>query len=478
MSLAPSAPTHRAATRGRRRSPAERHPWFAVRHRGDRRRVPAAVPVVAACWVATVVGATTAVAGARPDLALVAVAWAVLETVCVSVGDAGRGALSLRRVGRRVVLLLAGLAVLAAVTGHGAGLGTQVAALAACALLSVGIRVLLRSATVRARLDVRVSRRVVVVASSLPSATELDERLARSGADVVGFVAPWSEASWSAAGAGGQDELVDLVVRAGADLVVAHPGIAHVVDLERMTWALEDVGVRLALAPVPGMAAHRITPTQVGSATAVDIMPSRPRAVVRLSRRVTDLAVAAVLLVLLAPVLLLIGVLVRLDSPGPALFRQQRVKAPGACFTMLKFRTMRTDAEKVLDGLRAANVHGHGVLFKLQDDPRVTRVGRVLRRTSLDELPQLLNVLRGDMSLVGPRPALPSEVARYDDRAARRLRAKPGLTGLWQVSGRSDLTWQESVDVDVDYVDNWSPVRDLRILLRTIKVVLSRNGAY
>jgi lipopolysaccharide/colanic/teichoic acid biosynthesis glycosyltransferase len=166
-----------------------------------------------------------------------------------------------------------------------------------------------------------------------------------------------------------------------------------------------------------------------------------------------------------------------MDSPGPVLFRQERVGVNGRSFTMLKFRSMVVDADQQLEALRADNI-SDGLLFKLRDDPRVTRVGRWLRRLSLDELPQLVNVLTGSMSLVGPRPPLPSEVAAYDSSVRRRLLVKPGLTGLWQVSGRSDLSWDEAVRLDLRYVENWSLVLDLLILWRTGRAVLRRSGAY
>jgi lipopolysaccharide/colanic/teichoic acid biosynthesis glycosyltransferase len=184
---------------------------------------------------------------------------------------------------------------------------------------------------------------------------------------------------------------------------------------------------------------------------------------------------AALALAFLSPVLLGLMLLVRLDSAGPALFRQVRVGRDGRHFTMLKLRTMRTDAESV-----RAQVDNEvdQVLFKNRQDPRITRIGRILRRYSLDELPQLVNVVRGDMSLVGPRPALPSEVAAYDHDPLRRLVVRPGLTGLWQISGRSDLSWRESVRLDLDYVDNWSLPRDLTIIGRTLHAVLGHRGAY
>jgi len=168
---------------------------------------------------------------------------------------------------------------------------------------------------------------------------------------------------------------------------------------------------------------------------------------------------------------------VRLSSPGPVLYRQERVGINGRSFTMLKFRSMVVDADGQLDALRDGNI-SDGLLFKLRNDPRVTPVGRWLRRLSLDELPQLFNVLGGSMSLVGPRPPLPGEVARYDSSVSRRLLVKPGLTGLWQISGRSDLSWDESVRLDLRYVENWTFALDLLILWKTASAVLRSRGAY
>jgi lipopolysaccharide/colanic/teichoic acid biosynthesis glycosyltransferase len=193
------------------------------------------------------------------------------------------------------------------------------------------------------------------------------------------------------------------------------------------------------------------------------------------AKRVFDVVAAAVALVLLAPVLAVIAVLIARDSAGGILYRQERIGRNGEPFSILKFRSMSADA----DVRRADLTAGHGKgLFKMADDPRITRIGHVLRRYSLDELPQLVNVLRGDMSLVGPRPALPVEVAEYDSRELRRLGATPGLSGLWQVSGRSDLAWDDGIRLDLHYVDNRSMTMDLHILWRTAKAVVSSSGAY
>lgn len=194
-------------------------------------------------------------------------------------------------------------------------------------------------------------------------------------------------------------------------------------------------------------------------------------------KRVLDVVGAFVLLLVLSPVLAVLALAVGMTSRGPVIFRQERIGMHGRPFTVLKFRTMRVGAEAEKPLLRRRH-RAVGPLFKLVDDPRVTRVGRHLRRHSLDELPQLVNVLRGEMSLVGPRPALPEEVAGYAEGVRRRLDVRPGLTGLWQVSGRSDLDWEQSVGLDLRYVEQASMFMDLRILVLTVPAVLFGRGAY
>ncbi len=194
-------------------------------------------------------------------------------------------------------------------------------------------------------------------------------------------------------------------------------------------------------------------------------------------KRGLDVALILLSLPLLLPLLLLIALIIRLDTPGPALFRQKRVGRNGQLFTCYKFRTMVRDAEKRKAELAALN-EADGPLFKIRRDPRVTRVGRFLRHSSLDELPQLWNVLTGDMSLVGPRPALPEEVQQYSPTHRRRLEVTPGLTGLWQVLGRSDTTFDEMVRLDIYYAENWSVGMDIGILLKTLPVVIMGRGAY
>jgi len=191
-----------------------------------------------------------------------------------------------------------------------------------------------------------------------------------------------------------------------------------------------------------------------------------------------DRTLAVLALILLIPVLALIALAVRLDSPGAAVFRQVRVGQGCRRFTMYKFRTMHAGAEQLQDDLAALNIHEGGTLFKIPADPRITRVGAFLRRFSLDELPQLVNIARGEMSLVGPRPPVPAEVRLYPPDAFRRFIVRPGLTGLWQVGGRSKLDEAESARLDMHYVEHWSPWLDARIVARTVGVVLSGEGAY
>jgi len=194
-------------------------------------------------------------------------------------------------------------------------------------------------------------------------------------------------------------------------------------------------------------------------------------------KRSFDAIGSALGLFVLAPVLLVLGLIVRLDSRGPAIYKQTRIGRDGRPFTMWKFRTMVRDAEARKADLADSNQQ-QGPLFKLRQDPRITRAGSWLRRWSLDELPQLMNVVSGDMSLVGPRPALPEEAAMYRDHVRRRLAVKPGMTGLWQVNGRADLSWDESVRLDLRYVENWSFMLDLQILWKTGAAVIRGSGAY
>jgi len=245
-----------------------------------------------------------------------------------------------------------------------------------------------------------------------------------------------------------------------------------------LSWELEDRGVSLIVVPaLTDVAGPRIHARPVSGLPLIHVEFPIFEGRKHIAKRAFDVVMASFALVLLSPVFVGISVAIRRDSPGPAFFRQRRVGLNGRAFRMLKFRSMSSDAESQLASLLDQS-QGNGVLFKLKNDPRVTRVGAFLRKHSLDELPQFINVVRGDMSLVGPRPPLEPEVAKYDETTKRRLLVKPGITGLWQVSGRSNLSWDDSVRLDLYYVENWSLTGDLIILYRTLKAVLRPNGAY
>jgi len=264
-----------------------------------------------------------------------------------------------------------------------------------------------------------------------------------------------------------------------ADLVIVVPGPDVTGPQARsLAWGLERSGIRMAVAELVADAApHRVQARHLGRATVVELAPTRASALSRGAKSCIDRLLGMGLLAMATPALAILALLVRLDSRGPAFFHQIRVGRDGQPFTMFKLRTMHVDAEHRLATLRDQN-EAAGLLFKMQDDPRVTRIGKVLRRTSLDELPQLINVVIGQMSLVGPRPGLPAEVEEYDDVELRRLAVKPGMTGLWQVSGRSNLDWETSIALDLHYVDNWRLADDLVIGLRTVGAVLEARGAY
>jgi exopolysaccharide biosynthesis polyprenyl glycosylphosphotransferase len=276
------------------------------------------------------------------------------------------------------------------------------------------------------------------------------------------------------------DEAMSAVDLFDAEVVaVSSDPDLHGPELRRLAWSLEEREVDLVVSPgLLGVAGPRLSIRPTAGMPLLHV----ERPVMSGARRAVKTMVDRLLILLLSlvavPVMAVIALAIRLDSPGPVLFRQKRVGARGEEFEMLKFRTMCVDAEARLAELSGSADAGNVVLFKMKDDPRVTRVGRLLRRFSVDELPQLLNVLRGEMSLVGPRPPLPREVADYESDAVRRLRVRPGLTGLWQVSGRSDLSWDESLRLDLWYVDNWCLALDLQILFRTARAVLRGTGAY
>lgn len=276
---------------------------------------------------------------------------------------------------------------------------------------------------------------------------------------------------------GGVDSAAQAAAAHGADLVLVAPTGMRPGSLRELTVQLQGSGLAVAIAPsLYETVLRRVTVETAANVPLLHVEQVRLTAGKALTKRFVDLIAGSALLALALPLMLTAAVAVRLHSPGPALFRQTRIGRDGREFTVLKFRTMELHADDRLQEVADLNEAGHH-FFKVRDDPRVTRVGRLLRRWSIDETPQLVNVLRGDMTLVGPRPPLPREVARYEPWHRQRLRVKPGVTGVWQVSGRSHVPFDEAVRMDVFYIENWSLGYDFLLLAKTVTAVLGRHGA-
>lgn len=278
---------------------------------------------------------------------------------------------------------------------------------------------------------------------------------------------------------GGLRDTVAVIDEHKVDTVIfAEGSFSSPAAFRRMAWQLEEHDIHMIVVPaLTDISAQRLDVRPVAGLPLVDVARPQAIAAARWIKRTFDVLGAAILLLLAAPVMALVALAIKAEDGGPVLFRQPRVGRKGVVFHCLKFRSMVLDAEARLAELAAQN-EGSGPLFKMTHDPRITKVGRFIRRFSLDELPQLWNALRGDMSLVGPRPALPTEVAQYDSDTRRRLDVRPGLTGLWQVSGRSNLSWDDTVRLDLYYVDNWSMIQDVMILAKTARAVVGSSGAY
>jgi exopolysaccharide biosynthesis polyprenyl glycosylphosphotransferase len=302
------------------------------------------------------------------------------------------------------------------------------------------------------------------------------------GYSVVGFVDDDPERANTDIGRfralGNTSHLSDLLREHGVDeVIITLPSQEHR-QIMRLTEYCLQAGVRPLIVPdVYQMSLSRVAVEDVAGIPMLSPHEIRLSPWARAFKRMVDVLGAGIGLLVLSPFLLLIAVLIRLDSPGPPLYRQIRVGRDGRLFSVVKFRSMIRDADQHKEEILHLN-EAAGPMFKIRDDPRLTRMGRFLRRISLDELPQLWNVLRGDMSLVGPRPALPEEVADYTAWQRRRLSTSPGMTGLWQVSGRSDIPFDEMVLLDIYYIENWSPLLDATILVRTVPKVLLGTGAY
>jgi exopolysaccharide biosynthesis polyprenyl glycosylphosphotransferase len=396
----------------------------------------------------------------------------------------GTGSDEFRKVLNAGVGLTAVIAICSYMFNSELARGYVLIALPTIALFDLFARYAMRKRLHRLRATGRCMLNVVAVGHE-PAVAALITELRRDcyhGLQVVGAcVARPSECSEVAKVPvyGGLDDVTAAVHYSGADTVavLSCPEMDGL-KLRRLAWELEKTDTDLCVSPaLLDVAGPRTTIRPTAGLTLLHVDHPQLDGVPLLVKDLFDRCAAAAVLILLAPLLVILGVAIRLSDHGPALFTQMRVGKHGRAFRIYKFRTMVIDAEQRRQQLLAMNDAG-GVLFKLRADPRVTALGTYLRRWSLDELPQLFNVLLGHMSLVGPRPALPEETARYADYVRRRLAVKPGLTGLWQVSGRSDLSWDESVRLDLRYVENWSFALDLQILWKTMWALIRGSGAY
>ena len=302
-----------------------------------------------------------------------------------------------------------------------------------------------------------------------------------AGYEIVGAITKWASSvpfAMNLEVIGGYADAVEAIDRVGADtLIVASADDLGPKTLRALGWAMAERDVQWIVAPaMTDIAGPRIHAQPVAGLPLVHVAFPELEGWRGFLKRAMDTAGAGLLMLLFSPVFLIVALLVKATSTGPVFYRQNRIGRSGIPFGMIKFRSMIQDADDQLATLLDLQGTSGTPLFKVVDDPRITPIGRILRKYSIDELPQLLNVLTGEMSLVGPRPQRPAEVALYDDTAHRRLRVKPGMSGLWQVSGRSALSWEDALRLDLYYVENWSLAQDLIILFRTFKAVIKPEG--
>lgn len=353
------------------------------------------------------------------------------------------------------------------------------------ALLLLG-RFSIRRGVQRARAAGRLLNRVVLAGNphTIDEIATVIRRESWLGYDIVGAITPAAEPSLRTPRGikviGTTERIGEAVRAADVEAVICAEGaFSSSRDFRRLAWDLENDHSQMIVVPtMTDVSAERLQVRPIAGLPLVHVEKPQSQAASRWGKRLFDVLGSATLIVLSSPIMLAVALAIKLDDGGPVFFRQVRVGKDGTLFRCFKFRSMVVDAERLLAQLRVQNESEGGVLFKMAKDPRITRVGHVIRRLSLDEFPQFFNVLRGEMSLVGPRPALPSEVEKYEDHVHRRLDVRPGITGLWQVSGRSDLPWTETVRLDLYYVDNWSMAQDMMILMRTARAVLASAGAY
>lgn len=385
-----------------------------------------------------------------------------------------------RRLGSTVIAGCLGLAATTFLVHDNVPRGWILAVAPLAFALLVGERGLVRLLFARARERGLGVRDVVIIGANDEGRALADSLSARPslGYRVLGFVD--NDRGDTAAGKllGSCEHILQVLDLSGANGVIIATTALESEEINRLARLLVKNGIHVELSSALRDVAHaRLSIRPLGPFPVMSIEPVVLGGWRAAAKRTLDVVVAALILALAAPLLLLIAILVKLDSHGPVLFRQTRVGRHGCSFEVLKIRTMVADAELRLSSLLPAN-EASGPLFKLRNDPRVTRLGRFLRSWSLDEIPQLLNVLKGDMSLVGPRPALPREVSEWSPELHERLQVRPGITGMWQVKGRGGANFDDYLRLDLFYVENWSLLVDLSILVRTIPAVLKRTGAW
>ncbi|QZT58441.1 sugar transferase [Mycolicibacterium austroafricanum] len=431
------------------------------------------------------------------DYTVVSVGLAVLWIAALSINRSrsprviGSGAEEYRRVWLATLSVFGGVAIISMLFKLEIARGYLVIALPAGLLFLAFGRWIARQVVVRARQKNGSCITRVLVVGSPAAVRDLTKSLARepgSEYQVVGACLPGpmrrDRVDVPGVGAvptyGDESDVVNAVRITGSHAVaVTATERLDGRGIRDLSWELEKLDIDLLVSPgVVDIAGPRLQMRPVAGLPLIHVEKPQYSGAKRFQKRLFDILFSSAVLLFGLPILLSVAVAVKLTSRGPVFYRQERIGLDGHPFEMIKFRTMVDGADKMVDKLAALNESDGGVLFKIREDPRVTPVGRLLRKYSIDELPQFINVLKRDMSVVGPRPPLASEVQSYDDHTMKRLLVRPGITGLWQVSGRSDLSWEDSVRLDLFYVENWSMISDLLIAMKTVKAMLSHSGAY
>lgn len=424
---------------------------------------------------------------------VIAISWMLALSInrSRSVRIIGCGAEEYRRVWVGTAAIFGGVAIISMLFKLEIARGYLMIALpAGFVLLGLG-RWAARRMVVRARQKHgRYITRVIVVGSA-PAVRDLTKALAReqwSEYEVVGacIPGPSSRTELDVPGVEAIPTFGDETNVVGAVTATNSRAVAITATerldgrgIRNLSWELEKLNIDLLVSPgVIDIAGPRLHMRPVSGLPLIHVEKPQYHGAKRFQKRLFDTLFSGVVLLCGLPGLVAIAIAIKLTSKGPIFYRQERIGLDGEPFEMIKFRTMVDGADRLLCQLAEMNECDGGVLFKMRNDPRITSVGRLLRKYSLDELPQFINVFKRDMSVVGPRPPLANEVRSYDDYAKRRLLVRPGITGLWQVSGRSDLNWEDSVRLDLFYVENWSMASDLLIAIKTVKAVLSHSGAY